>query len=1479
MKKRTIPFLLYTFLSILFLFAEKQYQITLPPNTSISTTRIIQEAFSRCQLQPVFSINEPRIGLIYTETNRTDGIVLIGDASRSTNLPLVRVDEPIIDISFSVISTKENESISDWSSLKNKTVGFIASNDYIRRLLESDSSIKPLAITTKQELYTVLKKGLADYCVTYTHDAEVQLPLPEGLYNAGCCAKLSTYLYLTPEFKAEAGFISGSISDMKKDGTYKRLINNLPGKDKDTPFKILFITSDKKDQKINKRLDSILEDYCAKNMGVTYETFYLKDNQNALDYANMNPEITAQIHNKFSKYAPGIIITRGLETAQFVSNNYDSVFKGTPVIVTGIPQNFPESFNQIGSNCIPVYESISTKETVETILELFPKTVNIFILNDKSRMGLFWQEQMVSDISENFPHLNIRTNQNILDSSLPQVMSLLSKGTVVLTGYVDGYQDSFDILGLTNMPIFGLDYTSSFEYEIGGKYSNAEQHFSKILNIVDSTLKGIPIPATASLVENPQNNKWIYNYKNLRRFFSFPLFLKDVKNAVIENKPLPFYRTRTFLVVSIILLELLLIAAITAIIIDSRHIMRLKAEKAIDKEASARAKVMQQMVYETADKLSTADLNNNFSNQLASVLEPAAKAADMDKAYLWKVSLTDQASQPQCTLLAKWEQNQSTQNLPLGITMNIDTFFTDWGIICKTPRPIYMTQTHATGLVKYQMAQSSVTTRLLLPIMNGTSLWGFTVFDNSLHEIKPDRSTVEALTTFTQLVSFREIEHNARKFMKEAQEAAISGTNAKSTFLANMSHEIRTPLNAVLGMSDLILMDKNLSPHIREYTQNINSSSRNLLGIINDILDFSKIESGKLELVPATYEFESLIHDVLSMVRIKAHNTFLSLFIRISPDIPRKLIGDELRIKQILLNLFTNAIKYTKEGSVTLTISDVISDDTVEFIFEMQDTGIGIKPEEQTKLFTMFERLDTKRNRDIEGTGLGLVITKQLCELMGGSIDFASEYGNGSTFTAQIKQRISDSTPIVDIEKVHKKKVLVYEPRRRHRRFLTVQLTDIGITPASCSNLTELTEILDKQKSFDYIFVSPLYLARIRSHLKQLGKLDKKMQFVVLADSEFEFANMEDVIVLQTPVWCVQLANFFSNKVYKYHVQSTENSPNNIYAPDAKVLVVDDNIVNLKVASGLLATHGIIPVTATSGFDALTMLQQQKFDLVFMDHLMPEMDGIETTQAIRRLQNENRDVIVVALTANAMNNMKEQFLKEGMNDFLAKPIEKDKFNEILAQWLPESKISYKEPESAENRTVMQIQGVDTVAGMNLAGNSLPTYIDILETYAKDAAKKIELLKTALAENDLHNFTVHVHALKSASRSIGASYAGSLAEKLEKAGAEGKRAFIDENAGTCFETVTELIENIKVFLASRTDNAQGNAADKEAGSQELLDEACQAIKQEAENFNILAVQSKIEELKQFSWQPEQQALIDRLWQSAESYDYDGIIAAI
>lgn len=1473
--KRTISFFLYIIFALTLLFAEsKKYYLTISPDTSINATRILQEAFDRCNLQPVFSVNESQIGLIYTETNHTNGIVLIENVFEQNSLPFAIPTEPILDIIFTAISSKNNAYVSSCRNFQNKTVGFISSNRHIRKILQKDTSIKYVELDSKQDLFDAVANEIVDFGVIYTHQDQEEIQLPAGIFNAGICEKLSIHLYLNSEHKEEAKSISQAISDMKKDGTYKNILNNVSAIN--SPKTILLVSSEQKDKKINEKLEQSLESYCSKNEGITYKTINLKRKKDFQDYVDLDLEAISQIHNNFSNCLPNVIITRGLESALFVSNNYDTLFKDSPTIITGIPLNFPDTFEQIGKNKIILQESISTKETINKILELFPKTQNIFLLNDKSKVGLFWQEQIISDISPNFPELQIETNQNIPDSLLAKKISSLQAKTIILTGSIDNMQDSLNILESANAPVFGLDYTSAFEYQIGGKYSNAQQHFDKALNIADSILKGIPLPATASLIKNPQDNKWIFNYSNLSNYFRFPSLLKQIKDTEIKNKPQPLFKRTLFKTFLAIFLLVLLVASVVLLIFMLQKIKNLEDERKNEEETYKKALAMQQMLFKTSEHLGTVDLNNNFSNQLAIVLELAAKVTDMDKASIWKVSVNDQATQPQCTLLAKWEQNQPVKNQPIGIILNIDTFFTDWGTICKTPRSVYITQAHATGLVKYQMTQNNVKARLLIPVLDGTFIWGFAVFDNTLKEIKPDKNTVEVLSIFTQIVSFNEIEHDAKKTMKEAQKAAASGINAKSKFLANISHEIRTPLNAILGMSNLVLIDKNLDSHIREYAQNINTSSRNLLGVINDIFDFSKIESGKLELIPASYDFDSLIHDVISMVRIKSYNTFLSLFIRIAPDIPQKLIGDELRVKQILLNLFTNAIKYTKEGSVTLTISNVISHNTVELIFEMQDTGIGIKPEDQTKLFNMFERLDTKRNRDIEGTGLGLAITKQLCELMGGSIDFASEYGNGSTFTAQIKQHIEDSTPIVNIEKVHKKKVLIYEPRRRHRRFLTIQLTDIGIRPIACANQQELIETLKKHKTFDYIFISPLYLARVRSQLKTLKK---NIQMVVLADSEYEFSNMEDVIFLQTPVYCVQLANFFSNKSNKNLSKAKEQNPSTIYAPDTKVLVVDDNIVNLKVASGLLSIHGIVPVTAVSGFDALTVLHRQKFDIIFMDHLMPEMDGIETTHAIRKMQNDNKDAIIIALTANAMSGMKERFINEGMNDFLAKPIEKDDFDKILAKWLPENKITRKKPKKTEDKIAVHIPGIDTATGIRYAGNSLPIYIDILETYVLDATNKIELLGKALEENNIHDFTTHIHALKSASLSIGASYAGMLAERLEKAGIEGKHTFIEENANNCFETITEIIENINSFIETHKKTQKAEQSQKEEGSSDFFKETCKSIKQEAENFNIIEIQSKIETLKSFSWQQEEETIIEKLWQAADSYNYEAILETL
>ena len=390
--------------------------------------------------------------------------------------------------------------------------------------------------------------------------------------------------------------------------------------------------------------------------------------------------------------------------------------------------------------------------------------------------------------------------------------------------------------------------------------------------------------------------------------------------------------------------------------------------------------------------------------------------------------------------------------------------------------------------------------------------------------------------------------------MKEQAEAAI---RAKSNFLANMSHEIRTPMNAIVGMSELII-EESRGRKIGNYAVDIKTAALNLLAIINDILDLSKVESGKMELVNENYYVQSLLNDAMNLVRMQAEQKGLQLKVKVADDIPRQLYGDEGRIRQILINIINNAVKFTTEGYVSIdTSSRYISDDMIELKFIIEDTGMGIKEKDLAAIFESFRQLDMNRNRKIEGTGLGLAITKQLVTMMQGDIQVESEYGKGTRFTIYIQQKVID-------KRVISEKNIVSE------------------------------------------------------------ETEKKTQM-------------------------------FTCNTYR-------------------VLVVDDIPINVKVAMALLRVYGFKIDQATSGPEAIELCKKNTYDMIFMDHMMPEMDGIEATKIIRsECKDTSGQAIIIALTANAIQGAKEEYLANGFDDFLSKPFERHQLHEMLEKWIPEER--------------------------------------------------------------------------------------------------------------------------------------------------------------------------------------------------------------
>ncbi|MBO5082505.1 MAG: response regulator [Lachnospiraceae bacterium] len=393
--------------------------------------------------------------------------------------------------------------------------------------------------------------------------------------------------------------------------------------------------------------------------------------------------------------------------------------------------------------------------------------------------------------------------------------------------------------------------------------------------------------------------------------------------------------------------------------------------------------------------------------------------------------------------------------------------------------------------------------------------------------------------------------------LHEMREQAEAANRSKSNFLANMSHEIRTPMNAIVGMSEL-LIEESKGRKIQEYAYDIKTAALNLLAIINDILDFSKVEAGKMDLVEDEYSVIEEMQDTINLVKIAAEQKGLQFKINLADNIPGKLYGDAGRIRQVLINILNNAIKFTKEGFIRLDVTgQYVASDVINLKLVVEDTGIGIKKEDLTAIFESFRQLDMNRNRQCEGTGLGLAITKQLISLMDGNIQVESEYGKGTRFTIHIKQRVIDKTTIAEA----------------------------GKQTSSAKSAEE-----EKPTSFN---------------------------------------------------------------------------------GDYRVLLVDDNAMNRKVANAMLKTYNFKLAEADSGKAAIERIKHMKYDMILMDHMMPEMDGVEATKIIREECGENgKNAIIIALTANAINGAREMYLENGFDDFLSKPFDRKQLQELLEKWVP-----------------------------------------------------------------------------------------------------------------------------------------------------------------------------------------------------------------
>ncbi len=1557
-------------------FAEQEKTKTMRFSISIDeptvVDRILYVAFQRMGRDISFEATGMTNAIQTVDSGEKDGLYS-QVAGLEQNFPnLVMVPERVADVKFEAYALKDkNIEISSWSDFKGLRVGTLFQKHYIHNHLPSDIA----ELVQKETVPHMIQALLDDECdvIVTTNSLTSDVLMPKAMKKAGLADSMPAYPYLNKKHALLVPELVQVIRGMKEDGTFDKVSSQQ--RISNSERTVLRVASFYADMAWEKKVNEGLEKVLPKNTLI--DTVYLNSNR-VLDNDERAKSIITSLRSSILKKIPDVVIVSDKNAMDFMFDYYSRLFTKVPVVFCGVEELDGDSLWKMENGVTGIMEEPSAAQTVERMLAMFPRTKNIFVINDYMETGRLWKQAIDRQLEPFGRRVAVTHSENVPFADLLETLRGLPDDTLVLSGFYyvdkDGMTRSEEstnrqIAEVARGPVFGLMDTTIGYGQLGGKYTNGFAQGSTAARMATALMNGSPLDSMAIRKDGEADNRWIFDYEAMQKWNVQESALPS--GALLINKPLTMREanpTAYYLLVLLGIVTLFVIAALSIFMLflkkQNKRLIGMQknlhtAEELLEKDAAIKeVKVRLEktidsapLVYMLLSDGKIVETNAYLQENLLDI-ETGNDISRYVRDFRVLDALKESLLRDGVLYGIIWHfrmKNGNTHRFHINsalVEIEGAQAAVIWGV------DIEESERHKDSLAKKQEELQKLIDTVPTPIFicdpevycikyanrSFIEMFGFASLGDALGvsmrkfhpEKQPDGTQTESIVqeyagkivsqelpgvielryerpdgkelyahvmgslvvydnsdSLILVVQNMEEEKRREALLRQAAEKEREANQMKSLFLMNMSHEIRTPMNAIIGLSQLAL-HAGQNPTNADIFEKINISAKNLLNIINDILDFSKIEAEKIDLLIEEFALEEVIANAFMMASEKIGDKKIEMLVDIDPGVPCSLLGDRTRVWQVLKNLLDNSAKYTEKGHIVLKVESRQKGQSKgrhELCFVVEDTGFGMNDAQLQRLFEPFEQFHANVKNVQTGTGLGMPITKQLVEIMGGSISVESRVGEGTRTTVVLPLgKGSNSATMEDCIRgageLNVESVLIADDDEYARRIMENLMKTVGVKAVCVSTGQEVLDSVKECESngqpfkviiLDYLLGEDNGI-EIAGKLQDIASKNTKLLMVSAYSKQLLAQDIERVGfrgVIEKPF---VPSNFIDKICSALRVQPKAYVKQNYRKfAGARVLICEDNAINQDVAKGMLGVFGIDPVVASNGQEGIERLEREAFHIVFMDIMMPVMDGHETTIAIRKSDKPYKDVPIVAMTANVMPDEVRRCHDEGMNGHIGKPMGMSQIYECLLEFLPReiTECADEDAVTGGGDALSTIEGIDTVEAIGRFGGDEEKYWDALRRFAQTLGSSLLPGESALlAENREHTRRT-VHTLKGVSGNLGIT-------GLYQECVEFEKKFLKGSCGKAdYESLIEVCRLTKERLHFLQTGGQAGEAAHPAGNSGDLRAMVVSAHEAFEASRIDACNALVRKISEADWQLTAEAL-KKIIQSLDEYAFEEAI---